>query len=67
VLKKPVLLKGTASAVPQVIVRKTALAAEVCFLFREALLQHVLKPSISGVDEFDIGASPLNPNIFLNS
>src|SRR5258708_1659329 len=44
VLKKSVLLKGTASAVPKCFVRKAALAAEVRFLFREALFQQWLQP-----------------------
>jgi hypothetical protein len=43
-LKKSALLKGTASAVPQVFVRRAALAAEVLFLFREAFFQHPLQP-----------------------
>jgi hypothetical protein len=44
-LKKSVLLKGTASAVPQVLFFcSAALAAEVRFLFERPLFQHPLQP-----------------------
>jgi hypothetical protein len=42
VLKKSVLLKGTASAVPKVFCLRAASAAGVRFFFREALFQHPL-------------------------